>query len=132
MQELQLWFLAYNKAQQGSIVTNMHMNNTPWDIPISQLGIEYDTYFKQRLIPALLRWEQEWLSNATKTYGSDAGEVWAQDILTRLQEHRLQSIDVEDMINFTPNLLSTLLWKQAKNLSHSRLIHRLNSLNLGK
>jgi len=108
------------------------MNNTPTPIPESLLGIEYDRYFTQSYIPILIHWEHEWLSNATKTYASDAGEVWAQDILTRLQHGHLQNVDIEDLTLYSPNLLFELLWKQAKIFSPSTLQSRLNNLQLKK
>lgn len=110
----------------------MCMNNSPWPNPESLLGIEYDRYFTQIYIPILIRWEHEWLSNATKTYGSDAGEVWAQDILTRLQDGRLQHIDIEDLQLYASNLLFELTGKQPETLSRNELQSRLNNLQLKK
>ena len=108
------------------------MTNTPDPTPESQLGIEYDKYFTPAYIPILIRWEHEWLSNATKTYGSDAGEVWAQDILTRLQNSRLQQVDIEDLRLYCPHLLFELLGKKPETLNHNQLQSKLNALKLKK
>jgi hypothetical protein len=94
------------------------------------LEIEYERYFAQSFIPTLIQGEHEWLNNATRTYGSDAGEVWAQDILTRLQEARLEQIDVDDLRSYTPNLLSELLGKQAITFLSPKLQIQLNALPL--
>jgi len=108
----------------------MCMNNVPWPKPESLLSIEYDRYFTQTYILILIRWEHEWLSNATKTYSSDAGEVWASDILTRLQDGRLQHIDVEDLQLYAPNLLFELTGKPLETFSRNELQSRLNNLQL--
>jgi len=79
-----------------------------------------------------LRGEQEWLNNATTTYASDAGEVWASDILTRLQENRLQHIDVEDLQLYAPNLLKELLPKQSHPLTYITLQETLNAIPFKK
>jgi len=58
--------------------------------------------------------------------------VWASDILSRLQDGRLQHIDVEDLQLYAPNLLFDLIQKQAETLSRNQLQSRLNDLQLKK
>ena len=50
----------------------------------STLGIQYEEFVADRFVTVLLDAEHEWLRNAPETYGEDAGEVWAQDIVPRL------------------------------------------------
>lgn len=84
------------------------MNQFHSKFPESNLGIEYEKYLTDPYLQIIASGENEWLANAAETYGPDAGEVWATDILPRLLNGNLQPEDFEDIQLFTPIMFEEL------------------------
>ena len=78
-------------------MTDLPVNQSPWETPDSVLGIEYGRFFAQPFLDIFIRGEQEWLVKAPDTYGEDAGEVWANDIFENIIQNSLSETDLEDL-----------------------------------
>lgn len=71
----------------------------------SELGIDYRAIADAPVDAMLSQGEAEWMANASKEFGDEAAEIWAQDMAVEIGSGRISEFTEKDMREFTPNML---------------------------
>ncbi len=109
-------------------LSDLPVNQSPWENPESVLGIEYERYFAQPLVGIFRNGEFEWLEKASETYGEDAGEVWVNDIFENILSGTLEETDIEDLKLYTPKMVTSLFAVKIWTIREQALQNILNVL----
>lgn len=95
----------------------------------SALGIDYHQHFSGDLRRILAEGEREWLRHAPERYQWASGEMWAELILPRLTQGRLEKEDYEELKRFCPQMLEALSRQRVKQTRDETITRILAALD---
>ena len=71
----------------------------------SELGIDYHALADAPVDAMLSQGEVEFMENATPVFGDETAQIWGHDMAVEIATGRVSKATVEDMREFTPNML---------------------------